>query len=43
MVIQDYYLVSTQDNVIGSVNKACPFLTFDFLGTKFISLVGSTS
>ena len=30
MVIQEYYLVSTQDNVISSANKACPFLTLTF-------------
>ena len=32
MVIQEYYLVSTQDNVISSANKACPFLTLTFQG-----------
>ena len=32
MIIQEYYLVSTQDNIIGSGNKACPFLTLTFQG-----------
>ena len=30
MVTQEYYLVSTQDDIIDSANKACPFLNLTF-------------
>ena len=41
MVIQEYYLVSTQDPVTGSANKVCLFWHWRF--NEKIRLVGSTS
>ena len=43
MITQEYYLISTQDNVMGLCKQGLSLPDFDFLGIKFTYLVGNTS